>query len=92
MGKMEIVFEITDKTGRKIHLSKERFSHIRQRHPDVTSAEGIEETLKTPLKIIGVEENYVAYYKHFKQKKESAKYLKIIVKYLNGKGYVMSIN
>ncbi|MDP3027541.1 MAG: PBECR2 nuclease fold domain-containing protein [Nanoarchaeota archaeon] len=87
---MNVVFEIKDKTGRKIHLSKERWSHIRQRHPNVADIEEIEETLKNPLKIIEAEEDFVAYYKHFKHRKESAKYLKIIVKYLNGDGYVIS--
>jgi len=48
---MTFVFEVTDKTGRKIHLSKERGSHIRQRHPNVVNIEEIEETLKKPLKL-----------------------------------------
>ncbi len=87
---MNVVFEIKDKSGRKIHLSKERWRHIRQRHPNVVDIEEIEETLKNPLKIIGVKEDFVAYYKHFKHRKEPAKYLKVIVKYLNGEGYVIS--
>ena len=75
---MNVVFEITDKSGRKIRLTKERWSHIRQRHPNVINVEDIEETIRNPLKIVEVEEDSVAYYKHFKHRKESAKYLKII--------------
>ena len=85
-----IFFEATDKTGRKLYLSKERWGHIRKKHPNVANVEDIEDTLQNPLKIIQIEEGSVAYYKYFKHKLESAKYLKVIVKYLNGEGYVIS--
>jgi len=39
---------------------------------------------------VEIEEDFVVYYKHFKHRKESTKYLKVIVKYLNGGGYVLS--
>lgn len=32
---MNTIFEVIDKTGRKVHLSKERWRHIRQDHLDV---------------------------------------------------------
>ena len=41
-----IVFEIVDKTGRKIHLSKTQWTHIREEHPHVIETEDIENTLK----------------------------------------------
>ena len=30
------IFEIKDKTGRKIYLTKERWKHICEEHPDVS--------------------------------------------------------
>jgi len=35
---MDYVFEIIDKSGRKIHLSKERWNkHIRLEHPNIAN-------------------------------------------------------
>jgi len=36
MIKMVFIFEIYDISGRKIHLSKERWSHI-QKHPEMVN-------------------------------------------------------
>ena len=48
---MNRIFEVQDKTGRKIHLSKERWSHI-QRHPEMSNQiDQIIETLKSPQTI-----------------------------------------
>ncbi|MEK6934001.1 MAG: hypothetical protein AABW75_03935 [Nanoarchaeota archaeon] len=33
---MSNIFEITDKTGRNIQLTKEKWSHIVQHHPDMS--------------------------------------------------------
>ncbi|MDD5192352.1 MAG: hypothetical protein PHH54_03800 [Candidatus Nanoarchaeia archaeon] len=87
---MDVVFEIKDKTGRKIRLSKERWNHIKQRHQNVADFEEIELVIKNPLKTVDDEENIMIYYKYFKNRKEHAKYLKVIVKYLNGEGYVIT--
>jgi hypothetical protein len=46
------IFEITDKSGRKIHLSKERWSHIRTEHPEIKEPEEIENVLINPIKIL----------------------------------------
>ncbi len=49
---MSWVFEIKDKSGRKIHLSKERWTHINQEHPEVSNyLEEIKETIQSPLKM-----------------------------------------
>ena len=34
---MDIIFEVEDKSGRKIHLSKERWEHITTKHPYMTN-------------------------------------------------------
>ena len=88
---MGFVFEVIDKTGRKIHLSKERLKHIREYHADVENPEEISETLQKPDKIIVDErEDVNNFYKYFKHKGQKSKFLKVVVKYLNGNGFVIS--
>ena len=90
---MLYIVEIVDKTGRKIRLSKERWTHITSLsspHAYMTNhLEEIKETLIEPNKITGsVYDSYKSnYYKYYKDKK---RYLKVIVKYLNGNGFVIS--
>ena len=89
---MEYLFEIVDKTGRKIHLTKERASHIIE-HPEMTNQiENIKNTLINPLKITRYifEEDIFYYYKYFKYIESPAKYLLVIVKYLNGIGFIIT--
>ncbi|MBU2503675.1 MAG: hypothetical protein KJ879_01310 [Nanoarchaeota archaeon] len=85
-----IIFEIIDKTGRKIHLSKERWGkHIRLLHPEIIKPEEVAEVLKKPEIINESDrgENVRWYYKYDKRRKE---YFKVSVKYLNGTGYVIT--
>lgn len=85
------IFELKDKKERFIYLTKERFTHIRQRHPNVIDQADIEGAIRKPTKVIDDEkENITIYYGYFKHRKEPAKYLKVIVKYLNGEGYVIT--
>ena len=86
----DYIFEIIDKSERKIHLSKERWGkHIRQIHPEIREPEEIKEVLKNPEVITQSDrdENVRWYYKYNKQRK---RYFKVSVKYLNGKGYVIT--
>ncbi len=87
---MNYVFETTDKTGRKIHLSKERWSHIRKKHPEIEDIEALENTLTRPDKITeyDFEEQICYYFKHMPNLK-TPNILLVIVKYLNGKGCVV---
>ena len=86
---MNIIFETIDITRRKIYLTSERFKHI-MKHPIMQGKlEFIKETLERPHKIIGYDEDknvglYFRYYKNMKQ------YLFISVKYLNGKGFIIT--
>ena len=90
---MNNVFEIVDKTGRKIRLTKERWMHITSPaslHSYISNyLEEIKQTLSNPDKIIEStnHENKVNYYKYYKNRKQ---YLKVIVKYLNGEGFVIT--
>ena len=86
---MSFIFEIVDKSRRKIRLPKERWKHIRIEHPEITEPEEIEQVLTNPIKILPSDRDPKVgwYYTYKKQKK---RYLKVSVKYLNGGGYVIT--
>lgn len=90
---MSNIFEIIDKTGRKIYLSKERLTHITSPispHAYMTNyLEEIKQTITKPDKIVSsINDGFkVNYYKFYKQQR---KYLRVIIKYLNGRGFIIS--
>ena len=86
------IFEIVDKTRRRIHLSSERWSHIRKRHPEVDDVELIKETLERPDKIteFSFDEYVRYYYRYYKNIKSQNRYLQIVVKYLNDHGFIIT--
>lgn len=88
---MNNIFEIIDKTGRNIKLTQKPWAHITTKHSYMTNyLDEIKETLINPTKIIPhIKGNLFDYYKYHKQGKE-LKFLKVIVKYLNGDGFVLS--
>ena len=88
---MNWIFEVSSKTGRKIHLSNERWAHINQEHPEVAPYLGdIEDTITNPLRIVPYEDddNVNYYYKYFKE--IQPQYLLVIVKYLNNHGFIIT--
>ena len=89
---MDIIFEITDKSKRRIHLSKERWKHIRKKHPEVEDSEMLKETIQNPDKITDntLDETINYYFKHYKDKALPNRYLRIAVKYLNNSGYIIT--
>lgn len=90
---MDIIFETIDKTGRRIRLTKRQWSHINRKHPAVANYfEEIKETLKKPNVITesDLEEDVNFYYRYYKTLKSPYKYILVIVKYLNGTGFVIS--
>ena len=91
---MEKIFEVEDKTGRIIYLPKKQWLHIASEHPEVGSKyeriiETIIETIIEPLFINNhnKDENVKYYHKRYK---ENDKYLIVVVKYLNGEGFIVS--
>lgn len=89
---MVIVFETLDRSGRVVYLSKERWLHI-QEHVEMRGRlEDIKTTLESPLKITPLASdatiNY--YYRYYKQRVSRARYLRVIVKYLNGRGFIVT--
>ena len=88
---MSYVFEIEDKTKRRIYLTHEIYKHI-LRHLNQYDLEEIKIILKNPLLILGYsfDSNVRHYYKYYKNRKSKAKYLRVVVKYLNGKGFIIT--
>ncbi|MAG47610.1 hypothetical protein CL617_03315 [archaeon] len=85
---MDIVFEINDRRGKKIFLTNKQEKHIITRHSDV-KLENVRETIIDPLiiKKDKLDDDLNYYYKYDKIKKE---YLLVVVKYLNGKGFILT--
>jgi len=90
---MAYIFEVIDKNGRNVYLTKKQWSHITSPtslHAYMTNyLEEIKETIQKPDKISSsiYDENKASYYKFYKSRKE---YLKVIVSYLNGKGFIVT--
>ncbi len=75
---MDRLFEVQDKSGRKIYLSKERWQHIAGEHPEIAPfLEEIKATLSQPTKFAEYESDKAVryYYKYFKTGSAPANYL-----------------
>ena len=89
----DYIFEIVDKTGRKIRLTRKQWSHATSPsspHAYMTNyLEQVKETLIMPNKIVSsvYDDNKASYYKYDKERKL---YLRVIVRYLNGEGFVIT--
>lgn len=91
---MEIIFEIEEKFGRIIYLSKERWNHILIEHPEIANkTEMIKEALQNPAAIREsiYDEQVRWYYLYDKGRASPAKFLLVSVKYLNGKGFIITV-
>ena len=89
---MSDIFVVIDKTGRRIKLTKGQWTHIRKKHPEVDRYELIEETIAKPSKITDydIDESVKYYYKYYKHRSTHEKYLQVVVKYLNGEGFILT--
>lgn len=89
---MEKIFVIKDKTGRSVHLSKERFKHILKHSKMSNQIENIKLVIENPdtIKYFIEDEQVRYFYKAFKQNDPSERYLLVSVKYLNGEGFVIT--
>ena len=88
---MENIFELIDKTRRKIKLTTNQFKHVICHRGMENHMEEIKDTLKNPLKITSHEAgDLYDYYNYYKNRKQKAKYLQVVVKYLNGHGFILT--
>lgn len=84
------VFEIIDKTGRRIRLTKKQWTHIMESHAYMHKyLEEVIETLRSPDKIIKLfKKGY--YYKNYKYLNSPNRFVMVTVKYLNNHGFVIT--
>ena len=84
----ESIFEVVDKSGRRIRLTKKQWSHTIIKHPSLSDyLEEIKETLQNPVAITysDADKDVRFYYRYYKHLPSPHKYLLVIVKYLMGK-------
>ena len=89
MGK---ILEVKDRNGKIIYITDERYKHI-LKHPEMQdSLDLIENTIKNAEKMTqySLDSSIRFYYSHHKSRKTNAKYLRVVVKYLNGEGFVIT--
>jgi hypothetical protein len=85
------IFEVIDKSGRKIRLTKKQWSHITMSHKEMDNyLEEIKRNLENPIKIIFQKKDVAKYFTYIKYRKHPEKYLRVIVKYLNGEGFIIT--
>lgn len=86
------MFKITDKSNRKIRLTKERWKHIVTEHPEISiHFIDIQNTLRFPQAIrISENDEKVRFYYSYHKERIIARYLLVAVKYLNGEGFVIT--
>jgi len=88
---MAWVFAVKDVTGRRIHLSAERWAHISRKHPDVVPyLEEIPQILRCSLQRREVSSRKVYYAAYFKHRPFPEKFLVVIGKYLNDHGFILT--
>ncbi len=90
---MDFIFGIKDKSGREVHLSFERWKHIKNHpHMDESKIEYIKVTIQNPITIrYNEDDKEVRYfYREYKNMLLSERYLLVSVKYLNGTGFVIT--
>ncbi|MFC1682483.1 PBECR2 nuclease fold domain-containing protein [Nanoarchaeota archaeon] len=89
---MNIVFETIDKSGRKIRLTQKQWEHITITHHKLSNyLSEIKQTIENPIKITYQESGGLRkYFNYLKHRNHSDKYLRVIVKYLNGEGFVLT--
>lgn len=88
-----IILSVLDKNGKLIYLSNERWKHIINEHPIISNriAE-ITETITNPLivKETKFDPNKKRFYRFYKNIKLKEKYLLVVIKYLNGNGFIIT--
>jgi len=86
------LFEIRDRSGRMIYMTLERWHHIVEEHSDVVgSFDEIQAAIAYPTAMRrSDEEGVMLYFRYYKYGVSDKNYLLVIVKYLNGEGFVIT--
>ena len=79
---MNIIFEIIDKNSKNVRLTREQWSKIRKKHPEIEYEDMIKETLENPTKIVysDYDETVCKFYRHYKNRSYPENFLMILVK------------
>jgi hypothetical protein len=88
----DIIFMLRDILNREIRLTKNRYEHILERAEMHNQEERIKETLKSPdiIKLSNHADDVLLYYKLYETSPVTRKYLVVIVKILNGDGFIIT--
>jgi len=89
---MSVVFEVKWYDGNLIRLTHVQWLHIVFFHPEVEGElDKVEQTLKEPEMVVeGATSDTKVCYKMFRTTPVSKKYLAIVVKILDGEGFIMT--
>lgn len=87
-----VVFEVISKTGKKIRLTDVQWAHMSSKHPELENQTDKTITaLQEPDYVYhSPNENNFHYLKFFKQTPITEKYLLLIIKHLNGEGFIIT--
>ena len=83
----------SDANKRKIRFTFERKLHLEQTHPEMVNQENkIKETLLSPDKIVlsNTNSKVELFYKYFENSQVNAKYLCVVVKYINDDNFIIT--
>jgi hypothetical protein len=89
----QAVFEVISKFSKRITLTKGRYMHVSEKHPEVSGElEKMKETLIVPRTIrkSTYDEKVWLFYRLFKKTPVSEKYLMVGVRLLNDEGLVIT--
>jgi len=89
---MARILEIRDRNGKLVYLTDERYRHI-SAHPEMqNSLQVIARTIKSPDKIetYSLDPSIRLFYTYHKSRKTKARYLRVVIKYVNGEGFVIT--
>ena len=85
---MTKIFEVKAKDGRLVRLTEKQWLHINFRHPEMQSLVAeIEKALIDPTAITQLSAEIAKFYKFIK---DENKYIVVVVRVLNGDGFVVT--
>ena len=87
---MSVLFEVWDKDGNKVRLTRERWNHITLEHPDVSSFEKVKDVILHPTAVRPSDRQPDSVKWFYKFNKVEKLYLLVSVKYLNGEGFIIT--
>jgi len=87
--RLDILFEVFTRDGKRIYLTKKQWSHLSQRHPEMQGLiEEIQHALIQPTHILNFGNETIKYYLSLKTKRC---YLMVAVKLVNNdEGFIMT--